>query len=532
VATLRSGPALPLLAASLALLGHAALCGAWLPDEAGVALAYARSLAEGRGLVAQPGAPPVEGFASPLWALLLALGHAAGAAALPWAPKAAALAGALLALALVSRAGRPRTTAEAWRATLPAGLLALNSSFALDTASGLEHGLLAALGALSAILAARAGSPGRAAASGLVAALLALTRAEAVFFAAIPPLLWAARRGASGPPLGRRTAAYAAGLLPPVCAWQAVRLWYFGEAVPNALRAAALATPPAAERFRALLSEAAGPFGAALLAVALVGVVGLARRGLLTALRLSIALHLAAAGVAVAALPARGPGSGPLFTLFYYWLLAEVLEGLWVERPRATPAQRRFAATVAVLSLLPSGLAHQARSRALAAELPEPLERGAALARGCARVAARLGLREATLLTPDAGGALLAGGVRVVDALGRCDAALARSREGTAAADYVFGTLRPDFLHVRSEVRWARLREDARFARDYVALAEAPQASSSPPGAPLWGVYVRRDALGGSSPDALREALLSAALPSFSGSGQSGNTMSVGPSAQ
>lgn len=42
----------------------------WLVDDAGISFAYSRSLAQGYGLVAQPGAQPVEGFSNPTWVFL------------------------------------------------------------------------------------------------------------------------------------------------------------------------------------------------------------------------------------------------------------------------------------------------------------------------------------------------------------------------------------------------------------------------------------------------------------------------------
>ena len=61
-----------LAAPCLVFAVHAKSFGAWLVDDALITFAYARSIEEGHGLVAQPGATPVEGLSNPLWALLLA----------------------------------------------------------------------------------------------------------------------------------------------------------------------------------------------------------------------------------------------------------------------------------------------------------------------------------------------------------------------------------------------------------------------------------------------------------------------------
>ena len=56
----------------VAFLLHVTLYGDWIVDDAGITFAYARSLVEGHGFVAQIGAAPVEGFTNLLWLLLQA----------------------------------------------------------------------------------------------------------------------------------------------------------------------------------------------------------------------------------------------------------------------------------------------------------------------------------------------------------------------------------------------------------------------------------------------------------------------------
>ena len=52
-------------------LAHAAVFRHWLIDDAGISFTYSRNLAQGFGLVAQPGAPPVEAYSNFLWVVLL-----------------------------------------------------------------------------------------------------------------------------------------------------------------------------------------------------------------------------------------------------------------------------------------------------------------------------------------------------------------------------------------------------------------------------------------------------------------------------
>jgi hypothetical protein len=50
---------------------HASFFREWIVDDAGISFAYARNLAEGYGLVSQPGSTPIEGFSNFLWTMIL-----------------------------------------------------------------------------------------------------------------------------------------------------------------------------------------------------------------------------------------------------------------------------------------------------------------------------------------------------------------------------------------------------------------------------------------------------------------------------
>jgi len=117
--------------------------GAWFVDDAGIAFAFARSFATGLGPVAYAGGPPVEGFSSPTWVVLLAVAAAAGFS-IPMAAKAlgaltllTSLAGARALMARLGWTSHQRMDAL--------GFLGLSGPLVLWCMSGLETGLLAAL---------------------------------------------------------------------------------------------------------------------------------------------------------------------------------------------------------------------------------------------------------------------------------------------------------------------------------------------------------------------------------------------------
>ena len=115
----------------------------------------------------------------------------------------------------------------------------------------------------------------------------------------------------------------------------------------------------------------------------------------------------------------------------------------------------------------------------------------------------RLGLKNPSLLTADAGGILLDDSVKFVDLGMLCDREIARClgelNENPQRAqfhEYVFKTVRPDFIATRAYHSWlAGLDMDERFRREYVPIHEYVD---------LWGLdrrntvmmsgdYVRRD---------------------------------------
>jgi hypothetical protein len=199
-ATLTLG--LPLLVFAV----HARRYGRWIVDDAAISYAYARSIADGHGVVQQPGAPRVEGFSNPLWTGLLVLlkwlglfdsGRTlAGWPDYVFVPRLIAVAGLLGTAGVLWWAFRPLIGERAWLAALLAGLgLAVNPSYVAWVISGLENPLYAVLVAALAAVLVRAAATGRltssrvALATGVLALLCALTRPDGAVYVGAYPLL-------------------------------------------------------------------------------------------------------------------------------------------------------------------------------------------------------------------------------------------------------------------------------------------------------------------------------------------------------
>lgn len=154
-------------------------------DDMYIFLRYAENLADGAGLVYNPG-ERVEGFSSPVWVLLLALGELLGVGGVGWS-KLLAL-GAFGALFIgIYRFARERLALGAPAALLACAFTALDSYLVSWTMWGLETPLFLALLLWTAVLAGRvADGAGRRTTLALagVAGLFALSRPEAPLFLA------------------------------------------------------------------------------------------------------------------------------------------------------------------------------------------------------------------------------------------------------------------------------------------------------------------------------------------------------------
>jgi hypothetical protein len=194
-------------------------------DDAFITLRYVDRLLHGKGLTWSSLGPPVEGFTHPLWTLQLAALGAAGLD-LEWSARLLGLAylGALAVLWF----------ANGWW-PLPLAALASSPAVALWAGGGLETMSFAFWCTVSAAFVLRAGeplSPGGAVAWGAALGACALTRPEGVGVA-----LLALGFSAWQPSSRRALAPAALTAAALVAGWQAFRLVYYGDWLPNTVYA-------------------------------------------------------------------------------------------------------------------------------------------------------------------------------------------------------------------------------------------------------------------------------------------------------
>jgi tetratricopeptide (TPR) repeat protein len=267
VAWLRDNRRLALaLGATLALLLAHASVYTFLTDDAYISFRYARNLADGHGLVFNPGFEAVEGYTNFLWVLLLALAHVLGAP-LPTASIVLSLSATVgLWAAVVALAWRTTPPERAAWVVLPPLLLALTRSVAVWSTSGLEtrlFELFVVAGVLRLLIEndrlAR-GSGGVRPFAALLFALTTLTRPDGLLVSLAALSTVALTRGltprrgqTSAPAAGRATGSDpAAGSDPGLWRWLAgsavtfacvvgghllFRRAYYGDWVPNTYHA-------------------------------------------------------------------------------------------------------------------------------------------------------------------------------------------------------------------------------------------------------------------------------------------------------
>ena len=228
------------LTLGLIALGLLARHFSFVCDDAYITFRYSRHLAEGRGLVFNPGdVPPVEGYSNLLWTLILAAGYALGAQGLALGELANALSmacGAAL-LALIVRVAQRRLGTGSVATVLTALFAGSLVPLGLWSTSGLETMPFAlALFAVFERLEGERGRP-RAVQAGLAAVCAALLRADGFLWLAV--VLGLIGLGALARSGGRdlrmlRALLVTGGLAAVAIAGQFLwRHGYYGEWLPN-----------------------------------------------------------------------------------------------------------------------------------------------------------------------------------------------------------------------------------------------------------------------------------------------------------
>jgi hypothetical protein len=488
---------------------HVGTLGSWIIDDAGISYAYARSLAEGHGLVAQPGIEPVEGFTNLLWVLLLWLPLTLGGFDPVLTPKLLAGFFVLLSFLCLGHLLSASRWRPWWLVTGALTITAATSGFAIWTASGLENGLYV----LTVSLLAWSCSPTvrsdhsrvqRALVTGLILFFVFCTRPDGALYFWIPAFLIGLENGAAR--WRRPLLAYVGAFVAPWLLLTLFRLLYFHDVMPNTFYAK---QGEGAKIFAWLIRELP-PAGTGLV-VAVTGVVAIA----------AIALGCAGCGrwlrhrITLASAQRQLPALFLVTAIIIY----HALRGDWMPEYRfATPAflfgpaallalawdivlapvagrgtgRRAVVAAATLVALGAVGYYSYHHTREFAKSPTIPFDTVCQLNQRMADVVAPLG-PEVTLLTPDVGGALWVNRFRVVDLVGLIDRELARvvTRDRQTLQEQLLDQRRPDAVWLHSN--WMRLTGfdvAPEFTARYAPVWETRTSPESPPTS---GFYLRRD---------------------------------------
>ncbi|MDL5160209.1 hypothetical protein [Actinomycetospora termitidis] len=495
---------------------HLWVYGRWIVDDAGITMAYARSISSGLGPVLQPGAPISEGWSDPAWLALFVVarwlglldrGAWFGVPDLVAFPKVVAIlccAGIFLAFHRVAvRVSRNPLTTTMIAGTVTAAI----PSFVIWAGSGLENPLLALAVVVLATRIATAAVDGDLLSTRValqcagLAALASLTRPDgAVYLAAYPLAVWLLASGAGRwRPAGL---AVVVGIVPALL-YEIWRIATFGELVPTTAVAKQQGITLGVDRPTDLVAAVGWP--ACLVVVAAIAVLAARRQVIaveLTRALSGLVLVLGLSVLAFSALAADWMAQARFATPV--WPVAALVGTLAVGRVVGELGldTRRPAVVLLVVGLVLSAAIWTGGALAFRAR-PTVSLCGVALTNGLAvsADADALGIRTGSFLGVDAGGVALSSRLRFIDLAGLTDPVIAhfwRARDMGGLRDHVFDVVRPTFMRLAESNGIAGptgVVGDPRLLRDYVPLwSDAKDAKT----------WVRRDAV--TTDEALRSA--------------------------
>jgi hypothetical protein len=484
---------------------HSLTLGTWIIDDAGISYAYARNLVSGAGLVAQAQVAAVEGFTNLLWVVILAIPLALGLFDPIWTPKLLSGLCVLLAFRLIAPVLSAGGSRPWWLVTGALTITAATSGFAIWCSSGLENGLYAlGIAALSYVCASEIdttdGRVRRSALAGAILFCVFCTRPDGALYFWIPPFLFGLDTGAAR--LRRPLLAYLIGFIGP---WLLLTLWrvvYFHDVMPNTFYAK---QAEGSQQFSWLLEHLPLPLaglvvaitGTAAMTIVAIGSAGLGkwflrwgdrqrikRLGLLLFFLTSIGVYHALRGDWMPEYRFATPTFlfGPAAVLAVVWDLAS---------PRGSVG--RTISAVFVLAALAAAGVYSVRITGAFARSPAiDFKEVCRQSHQFADLVAPAG-PDATILTPDIGGALWVDRFGVVDLVGLIDRELGRAenRERSVLRTHLLDERQPDGVWLHGP--WYQMTgfgDDPEFAALYKPVFEERPA---PEAQPTSGFYLRRD---------------------------------------
>ena len=490
--------------ATAVYVGHISVLGSWIVDDAGITFSYARNLAEGQGLVAQPGAAPVEGFTNLFWVLILSIPmklHVFDPVMTPKLISAVFVALSFIFTGYMMNASRDQPT---WITTLALSISAGFTGFAVWTASGLENALYALVVSILAVISLQLlNSEGKSflfpVSAGIVLFLVFCTRPDGSLYFWIPPFLLGL--GGESRHKHRPVAAYIASFVGPWALLTLFRILYFHDVLPNTFYAK---RGEGSKLFAWLLTrlprDIAGIIilisGCLVIAAIAIGFHGLGRKlrqwiSPACLKRYVFGLYFGTSLLVYYALRGDWMPEYRYATPAFLFGPVTVLAILWDVAPRLR--LKRLPTAAVSLALLAMVAAYSFRQTSRFVQSPAISFSGVReMTLRIAEAIKPLG-PDAAVLTPDIGGALWENRYRVIDLVGLVDRELGQtvSRDPQSLRDHLLNERKPEGVWLHSFWMAATgFDRDPLFAELYAPVWEDRPSTESLPTA---GFYLRRD---------------------------------------
>lgn len=496
-------------------IAHSLVFRDWIIDDAGISFAYSRNLAEGFGLVSQPGRIPVEGYSNPTWVFLMVPFFWLNSFDPVITPKiiSAIMTVASFFIFYLGLKNIP-SIGLANRAVV-IFMLAITTPFVIWTSSGLENPLYVLLIVLLFyIFTLENHERNHYLAIGVISGLVAMTRPDGMLFIGLYPIwLWLNRRDEDNS-LRKALMFFGIGVFVTFGLYFIFRMLYFGYPLPNTYYAkesvglsyfvsVAFLIPIADIKLLELASSIFGVLRMWAFLITISTTLWLVAQGKFKRNYWIITIFLVWTTAIYMLLPidwmAEYRFATAFYPFFYVYLILVTggciaqLKGRWKQRVGFFSISLFIALSAGIF--LPRTLAF-AKSPTVGFE--SVTER---FATRFNEYAEDFNLEDASLLAPDLGGTLYYSDLTIYDLAGLTDTTVARTlyiEDKTELHDYIFETIQPTFIHIHGNFTSnAKLEESPRFEEDYVAICSYidPTVLARSGEEMISGNFIRRDVI-------------------------------------
>ncbi|MEL6194811.1 MAG: hypothetical protein AAFR66_22310 [Bacteroidota bacterium] len=467
------------LSSLLLFLIQASFLGDWLVDDAGISIAYAQNWTEGNGLVDQSGKSPVEGFSNFLWVSILAITQKMGVFSIPFTPKLLGILFCVFSIFLLNQHGN--TFSAPILGVILILLIPTHPSIVQWSVSGLETGLYFFLLLVHIhLLSQSTFSEKIALLLGLIVGLISLTRPEGILLITASPILLLGQQD-----YGKKILLYLIPIIIILGGYELFRLSYFQDILPNTFYAKGLqnmenGTPWL--KLHHLAKGIFGPLGMGGLIMLSALLIWLRKKNLWNRQLKTLLLLTIIGAIQFLLMPYDHLDWYRYATLFIVagiWLGLLSLDLFLQTAPFLTnrkPIVNSLLIAGAIAYLLFSFSLSWERSK----EPVVPLQKIMGRAELVKEVALRYDIQSPTVLTPDAGGFLLAGELTVYDLPGLCNKKLALTygKDQGAFENYIFEDLQPDIITLHG--LWtdeSGLLKNEQFQATYSLIYSEPEST-------------------------------------------------------